>query len=67
MNCKYRFKMKLLREFISQLLEDESSKQAGPKNFTVGYVVDSIKALKEIEEEIAQDQRMLDRLEGCVA
>ena len=32
-----------------------------------GEIIATTQTLKEIEEEIAQDQRMLDRLEGCVA
>ena len=39
--------MKLLREYIRELLKE----QVESNEFTVGYVVDSIKALREIEKE----------------
>ena len=39
--------MKLLREYIRELIKE----QAEASEFTVGYVVDSIKALREIEKE----------------
>lgn len=39
--------MKLLREYIRETLKEQEE----PNAFTVGYVVDSIKALREIEKE----------------
>ena len=39
--------MKLLREYIRGLLKEQEK----PNEFTIGYVVDSIKALREIEKE----------------
>ena len=39
--------MNILREYIRELLKE----QVGSNEFTVGYVVDSIKALREIEKE----------------
>ena len=39
--------MKTLRKYVRELLKEESE----AREFTVGYVVDSIKALREIESE----------------
>ena len=47
------YKVKLLREYIRELLleQTESGKGNQEKDMSVGYVLDSIKAFKEIEEE----------------